>query len=56
MKTTFVSSAVIKKETKRVLVEDFETIIDLLYENYMILNTGKCHNICMGKDVGENKK
>ena len=40
-----------KEETKRALAEDFQTIINWYYENYMILNTGKCHYMCMGKDV-----
>ena len=44
-----------KEETKRALVEDFHTIINWFYKNYMILNTGKCHYICMGKDLDENK-
>ena len=44
-----------KEETKRALVKDFQTVINWFYENYMILNTGKCHYICMGKDVEENK-
>ena len=44
-----------KKETKRALVEDFQTVISWFYENYMILNTGKCHYMCIGKDEDENK-
>ena len=40
-----------KEETERLLVEDFQTVIDWFYESYMILNTGKCHYMCMGKDV-----
>ena len=45
-----------KKETKRALVKNFQTfrLINWFYENYMILNTGKCHYICMDKDVEEN--
>ena len=43
-----------KEETKRAFAEDFQTVINWFYENYMILNTGKCH-ICMGKDVVENE-
>ena len=44
-----------KEETKRELSEDFQTVIDWLYENYMILNTGEWHLKCMGKDVSENE-
>ena len=57
-----------KKETKRALVKDFQTfrlldfqafqtfrLINWFYENYMILNTGKCHYMCMGKDVEEKE-
>ena len=44
-----------KEETKRALVKDFQTVINWFYENYMILNTGKCHYTCMGKDVEETK-
>ena len=42
-----------KEETKRVLVEDFKAL--RFYENYMILNTGKYHYMCMSKDVDENE-
>ena len=44
-----------KEETKRVLVEDFQTVIDWFYETYMILNTEKYHYVCIGIDVGETK-
>ena len=40
-----------KEQTKRALVEDFQTRINWFYGNYMILNTGKCYYMCMGKDV-----
>ena len=40
-----------KEETKRALVKDFQTVINCFYENYMILNTEKCHYMSMGKDV-----
>ena len=35
------------------LVGDVQRVISWFYENYMIYNTGKCHYICMGKDVYE---
>ena len=43
-----------KEETKRVLVEDFQTVIYWFYENYMTLIKEKV-KICMGEDVGENE-
>ena len=44
-----------KEETKKALAKDFKTVINWFYKNYMILNIGKCHYMCMGKDVDENK-
>ena len=44
-----------KEETKRELSEDFQTVIDWLYENCMILNTGEWHLKCMGKGVSEKE-
>ena len=44
-----------KEETKRALFKDLQAVINWFYENYMILNTEKCHYMCMGKDVEENK-
>ena len=44
-----------KEETKRALVKDFQIVANWFYENYMTLNTEKCHYMCMGKDVEENK-
>ena len=44
-----------KEETKRTLVKDLQKVINWFYENYMILFTGKCHYMCMGKDVEENE-
>ena len=44
-----------KEKTKTVLVKDFKTVINWFYGNYMILNTKKCHYMCMGKDVEENE-
>ena len=44
-----------KEETKRALVKDFQTVINWFYENYMVLNTEKCHYMCMGKDAEENE-
>ena len=36
-----------KEETKRALVKEFQTVINWFYENYMILNTEKCHYMCL---------
>ena len=44
-----------KEETKRALAKAFETVINWFYEDCMILNTEKCHYMCMGKDVEENE-
>ena len=43
------------EKTKWALVKDFQTVINWFYKNYMILNTAKCHYMCMGKDVEENE-
>ena len=44
-----------KEKTKTALAKDFKTVINWFYGNYMILNTKKCHYMCMGKDVEENE-
>ena len=44
-----------KEETKRALVEDFQTVINWFYGSSTVLNRGKCHYMCMGKGVGENE-
>ena len=44
-----------KEETKRALFKDLQAVINWFYENYMILNTEKCHYMCMGKDMEENE-
>ena len=43
------------EKTKIALVKNFQTVINWFYESYMILNTGKCHYMCIGKYVDENK-
>ena len=45
----------IKKKLKEHLSKDFQIVVNWFYENYMILNTEKCHYMCMGKDVEENE-
>ena len=45
-----------KEETKRALVKDFQTVINLFYENYLIVNTEKCHYKCMGVEENETSQ
>lgn len=53
--TTFMQLVMIKKKLERVLVKDFHTVVNWFYGNYVILNTGKCLDTCIGKDVDENE-
>ena len=39
------------EEVKQTLRRDFQIVIKWFYENYMILNSGKCHFICLGKNT-----
>ena len=55
MTVTFMLSVMIKKKLKKHLPNTCQTEIIWFYENYTILNTGKCHYMCMGKDVEENE-
>ena len=55
MAATFMLSAIIRKKPTEHLAKDFQTVINWFYENYMILNTEKCHYMCVGKDVDENE-
>ena len=43
------------EKTKRALVKNFQKVINWFNKNYMILNTVRCHCMCMGKDVKENE-
>lgn len=43
-----------RDEVKQVLLKYFYIVIDWFYENYMVLNRGKCHYICIRTDVHEN--
>ena len=38
------------EEVKQTLSGDFETVTKWFYENYMVLNSGKCHFVCLGKN------
>ena len=42
-----------KDEANEKLLADFRTVMNWFYENFMILNTGKCHYMCIGKDTNE---
>ena len=44
-------SGVVKELIKSMLSSDFMIVESLLYENYMILKTGKCYFMCIGKNV-----
>ena len=35
------------KEIKHTLYSDFEKVKKWIYENYMVLNQGKCHFMCV---------
>ena len=54
MTTNFILPVMIKRKL-RALAEDFQVVINWFYENYTILNIGKCHIMCMSKDVDENQ-
>ena len=43
-----------KEESKNNFLENFWTIIDWFHENFMILNTVKCHYMYTGQDVSDN--
>ena len=37
------------KEVNEVLLNDLNKVTEWLFENYMVLNAGKCHFMCLGK-------
>ena len=39
------------EEVKQTLRGDFQTVTKWFYENYMVLNSGKCHFMCLGKNT-----
>ena len=39
------------EEVKQTLRGDFQIVTKWFYENYMILNSGKCHFMCLGKNT-----
>ena len=39
-------------EVKNCLSTDFDEVTKWFQENYVALNAGKCHFMCLGKDTG----
>ena len=39
------------EEVKQTLRGDFQIVTTCFYENYMVLNSGKCHFMCLGKNI-----
>ena len=39
------------KEVKEVLLNDLNKVAEWFFENYMVLNAGKCHFMCLGKNT-----
>ena len=44
-----------KELTKTLLCSDFETVENWFFKNYMVLNLGKCHFMCIDKNVTDSK-
>ena len=44
-----------KELIKFMLSSDFMTVEDWFFENYMILNPGKCYFMCIGKNVSDSE-
>ena len=38
-------------KVKNTLAKDFGTVTNWFYENFMVLNSKKCHFMCIGRDV-----
>ena len=39
------------EEVKQILREDFQIVTRWFYESCMVLNSGKCHFMCLGKNT-----
>ena len=39
------------EEVKQTLRGDFQIVTKWFFENYMVLNSGKCHFMCLGKNT-----
>ena len=50
MITTFFSIGRDLNKVKDTLAEDFGRVTNWFYENFMVLNSKKCHFMCIGKD------
>ena len=48
---TLYSSGNHLEKVKQTLRQDFEIVTKWFYENYMILNSGKCHFMCLGQNT-----
>ena len=44
-----------KEDIKSLLLLDFEIVNNWFYENFMILNRGKSHYMCLGKNLDNNE-
>ena len=44
-----------KEDIKSLLSLDFEIVNNWFYENFMILNPGKSHYMCLEKSLDDNK-
>ena len=43
------------EDIKILLLLDFEKVNNWFYENFMILNPGKSHYMCLGKNLDDNE-
>ena len=48
---TLYSSGNDLEKVKQTLRQDFEIVTKWFYENYMVLNSGKCHFMCLGQNT-----
>ena len=48
---TLYSSSNDLEKVKQTLRQDFEIVTKWFYENYMVLNSGKCHFMCLGQNT-----
>ena len=39
------------EKVKQTLRQDFEIVIKWFFENCMVLNSGKCHSMCLGQNT-----
>ena len=44
-----------KELIKSMLSSDFMIVEDWFFENYMILNPGKCYFMCIGKNISDSE-